>query len=33
MAASLSLVFSDAAEALLRDLARMLDQIADLAPD
>jgi hypothetical protein len=32
MAASLSLVFSDAAEAL-RDLARMLDQIADLATD
>jgi hypothetical protein len=32
MAASLSLAFSDAAEAL-PDLARMLDQIADLAPD
>jgi hypothetical protein len=32
MAASLSLVLSDAAAAL-RDLARMLDQIADLAPD
>jgi hypothetical protein len=32
MAASLSLAFSDAAEAL-RDLARMLDQIADLAPE